>query len=263
MSIAGTVAKVAARVGGAAVGGPVGIAVTAASFLPLLMDLAKSGGQDPAKLDEIEQARNNMAERLVASEGISREKAMAIVNEQMKPLIAEAHESAGPSGGELLGDAAVAGLGLLAHKRIGRSAKAKSPEVTPSAEPAAVDIGSAPRQREYIGAGGARKQAEESAMRSGKMDSVSGGQSRLPAVREPTPEPVAERGFQAVPEDGGTEPMSDDDLLRMLVMAKLRSAPRRPPGAYNPIHGIEMAPETGRRLDQERMVSSMYGRSGD
>lgn len=255
MGVAGALAKfgvkAAAKIGlgaaaGSALPGPgtvggaaVGIGLAALDIIPLLQDLA-SNGSDPEKIAKVKAMRDSMAQKLVESKGIPMDQALAEVNEQMKPLIDDASKSEGRGpGGTLLDAASIAGGAFLAKKAglFGRGKKALGAAETAAAKelaPVEAATRASTGHREYVGAAGERRAAEEAAARSGAMDSVTGDRpSRLPATipaREAREPEVMDRGFMQVPADGGTAPMDDDELKQMMIAALLRRQPQRPPG---------------------------------
>ncbi len=94
----------------------------AARVAPWLLTLApvitglfsKSEEPAPEELAKVKEARDGMAARLSAAEGISMERALAAVNEQLKPMIdqaSKAHEGGGNLAADVAGMAGAAMLG--------------------------------------------------------------------------------------------------------------------------------------------------------
>jgi len=112
------------------------------------------------------------------------------------------------------------------------------------------------RHREGVegGAHGASRQAQEEAALAGKMDSVTGGQNRLPIV--------ADRRAAEAGASGGSDPIDPRMAEIYALLMRARMMPSRPPRMPGQ-PGIPMSPETGQRLDVGRMASRLYGNEGD
>lgn len=241
---AGAPAAGVGAVPGAIGGGLLGTIALTADIVPLLTDLFSGGEEpDPAKIAEITKARDGMAARLAAAEGIPLSKALEAVNEQMKPLIDQASQkSPGVGTGKTLTDAGALGLtaGLVLHNRkLGRGLKS-----TGAAKPIGED-----------GVKDAELMPKQAPMGLPYEPDLSRGKNR--AVQG------MGRDAIAVPPDGGTMPDPEMAALRELMIAA-RMKGKRPPGAYqDPQMALPMGPETGRRLDEGRMRSRMYAGEGD
>lgn len=204
--------------------------------LPIIKDIFENG-VDPQKLEAISKARDARAEQLMGSDpSMTRQKATDAANAELAPFIEEA--SRGPSStGDKVMDAAglavdVGGalnawrLGKLAG--IGKKMNANAP--TPG--------GPATASEPLAGTAdmGNFKSAGRTAMESGAGDRVtadpSGEQLKLTGG-------VPGTGF-TMPQSGGTMPMDQGELMRMMMAAKLRQQPKQSPPMYrSPMLNLE------------------------
>lgn len=98
-----------------------------AAALPMIQNLFTGGGPSPEKVAAFGQVRDGMVDRLMASEGLSRDRALAAVNEQLKPLIESGGESEGGGVGGAVTDAiGLAGAAAIGGRRGGGKARAKA-----------------------------------------------------------------------------------------------------------------------------------------
>lgn len=148
--------------------------LNAAAFIPLILEFFKGNGADEEAAEKLKQARDGMAARIAAAEGISLAKAQAMVDAELKPLIEQHAKDAGSNaGGVVAGLAAAAGgvgIGRALAKR-GAGAVAKG---AASAEAAAAPSVAAASADSVVPAGQASaKQASaiEGIRAHGRLDS--------------------------------------------------------------------------------------------
>lgn len=252
--------------GGTALGGLLGGVAVAADVVPLLTDLFSRPEVDQDQVEQVGQVRDGLAARMAAAEGIPIAKATEIVNAQMKPLIDKAAQpTGGVSGGKTLTDLAALGITggmFMANRRMAKALRGPKAAASSTAAAAERDAGQTTKEVDATlddtYKPGFRSPAVDKA-RAGELDEVS-GQGGFGGY---LPGPSEVRDATLVPPDGGVMPMSDDELMQMAIASKLRGMPQRPPGAFNPVLGLPMGPETARRHDVGRMKSRMYGREGD
>lgn len=91
---------------------------------PLVAEFFSGKGNDEQAAAKISAARDGLAARLAAAEGISIDKATAAVNEQLQPLIQQHAQDAGASGGALASGVAAAVGGALIGRGMGKAAGA-------------------------------------------------------------------------------------------------------------------------------------------
>jgi hypothetical protein len=103
------------------------IAPYVAAAIPLIQDLFSGGSQPaPEKVAALQKVRDDMVQRMVAGEGISPDRALEVVNEQLKPLIESGGESGGGAG-DIASDAiGAAGALALGSKFGGARARRKA-----------------------------------------------------------------------------------------------------------------------------------------
>lgn len=126
--------KAALGLGGRAaglLGGPVGWAISAATSIPLLIDLVRSftdGGEDNVDPQQIAAMRDKVVAELVAK-GKTPEQAKAQIDEMMRPLIegvAAGRENEPTGSGEMLASGALALAGAFAGRKFGKGRMAKT-----------------------------------------------------------------------------------------------------------------------------------------
>jgi hypothetical protein len=231
----------------------------AAGFLPLIMDLFKGGAApDKGAIDQVVAMRDSKVQQLVGS-GVKQADAEAQVNAEIEPLLAQLHKNDGPSGLELLGDAAVGLAGVGAARRLlPKKASAKIgdadrnhgaiPANAPTAEPGKPTQSLASDKGDF-------KSPARSAAEQGSMDRVEGAkQGGFGGFLEgPTRQGVM------VPPNGGADPFDEDELLRLMMAAKTRRMPQRPPPAFR---SAPLGIESGRTIDLQRLGGNTYGAEG-
>ena len=120
MGILGTVAKVAT--GG--LEGPAGWLLLALDAIPLVTDFMERPQVDETHLQAVKDARDGVAARMSAEENIPLDQAMQVVNSQMSPLLDQASQPQGVSGGKIAADLAGFGVTLgLTGKLAGLAGK--------------------------------------------------------------------------------------------------------------------------------------------
>lgn len=77
---------------------------------------------------------------------------------------------------------------------------------------------------------------------------------RRPAL--PGPAAPQERGFRMVPPDGGTMPMTAEEIERRSMMQALRSGPFVP-RRVEPVRNLGMSPETGARINSRTDLADL------
>lgn len=253
-------------------------ALMAAGFAPLIMDLFKSGAPDKSAIDQVVAQRDSKVQQLVGA-GMKQADAEAQVNAEIEPILNQMHKSDGPSGGELLADAATGVAGVIAGRKLFPKSKPKIGDAnldhTKLPENSGVSQPGKPAQEmsnlgEHGDSQGARnidsgnfKSAAREAAERGSMDSVSGDTPGKFGgyLAGPSAQP-AQRGFNLTSPDGGSMPIDREELMRMAIAAKIRQSPsfgqRR-----DPTRLLEADPAMGRTFDLERIAGNMYGRAGD
>jgi len=236
-----------------------------------------ANGPDPARLEAITKARDARAEQIMgATPNMSRQAALNAANEELKPFMDQASEGES-TGGDIASDVVnIAGMASLAHGKFGKKTNANAPTTTPSIPPK----GKVADEPELV------HNAVEEAAESGNFKSASrqaaerGSMDRVTPVSEPmSGEPLRltggvqepERGLSRNPQNGFTlpdrelpelqghvmngaiDPVTMQEIQRLMMNAKVRSIPRAPRRMPDDILNIAEDPMITQRRVLERI----------
>lgn len=178
------------------------------ALAPTIAEFFSGKGNDDEAAKKIAEARDGLAARISAAEGIPLAKAQAAVDEQLKPLVEQHARDAGSQGGNVVGNAASAIGGVLIGRGMGKGV-GKLAKGIGAAEKAAVT------EEGVLTARQAAQQEAATAARTGKMDRVRAVSDEIPQLgHTPAIEPEVlppERPRPAYMRRENTRAMQDSD----------------------------------------------------
>jgi hypothetical protein len=223
------------------------------------MDMFKGGSPDKDAIDKVVAMRDEKVQQLVGS-GMKPADALSQVNAEIEPILSGLHQNDGPSGGELLADAATAAGGFYGAKKLfGKGAVKSHP---------------ASKLPENSGTAQANKPTQEVT----DLGKPGDGHVTRHAEKSDAPDVNLGTGFRMDSprigmdgHTGGSDPIDADELMRKAIMAKMQQRQRMNPG----MSGVAMpmgtskrqallGDETGaRNYDLQRIRGNLYGVDGD